>query len=208
METKRCFELTDKADLSSPRRLQDPLIKLEAMSPGKLKTAGASLKIGYGIHETPFGQCLIATTPRGVCHLQFLDGIDQKEAEDHLGTDWVNAEILHDQQTTQAISDQVFPPFKTSSSPLVLHIKGTNFQLQVWRTLLKIPFAGITTYQRLAQMMGRPTAARAVGNAIGGNPVGYIIPCHRVIRESGEIGGYRWGRDRKAMILDWEASQN
>jgi len=184
------------------------LSKLEAMSPGELKTAGASLKIGYGIHETPFGHCLIATTPRGVCHLQFLEGIDQKEAEHVLRSEWVNADIIYDQPITQKISDQVFPPFKTSYSPLVLHVKGTNFQIQVWRALLKIPFAEMTTYQGLAQMMGCPTAARAVGHAIGRNPVGYIIPCHRVIRESGEIGGYRWGRDRKAKILGWEASHH
>ncbi|NDJ19048.1 methylated-DNA--[protein]-cysteine S-methyltransferase, partial [Myxacorys almedinensis] len=106
------------------------------------------------------------------------------------------------------ICERIFTPVTAKSKPLVLFVKGTNFQIQVWRALLKVPFGGITTYQGLAEAMGRPTAARAVGNALGRNPVGYLIPCHRVIQESGDLGGFRWGLDRKTVLLGWEASQN
>jgi AraC family transcriptional regulator of adaptative response/methylated-DNA-[protein]-cysteine methyltransferase len=122
--------------------------------------------------------------------------------------EWANADIRQDQQATQKICDRIFEPSAVNSKPLVLYVKGTNFQIQVWRALLSVPFGGITTYQGLAAAMGRPTAARAVGNALGSNPVGYLIPCHRVIRESGEFGGFRWGLERKTILLGWEASRN
>ncbi|MFB2770965.1 methylated-DNA--[protein]-cysteine S-methyltransferase [Pelatocladus sp. BLCC-F211] len=207
-ETKNLLDLTLEAGLSSPGRLHDLFVKLEAMSPGEFKAGGVGLQIRYGVHESPFGYCLIATTARGICNLYFLDGTDEKAAEHNLRTKWTNAEIIRDQQMTEEISDRIFNPFAAHRSPLVLHVKGTNFQIQVWRALLRIPFAGITTYQGLAASIGRPTAARAIGNAIGSNPVGYLIPCHRVIRESGAMGGYRWGLERKTVILGWEASRN
>lgn len=207
-ETKNLLDLTIEAGLSSPGRLHDLFVKLEAMSPGEFKAGGAGLQIRYGVHETPFGYCLIATTARGICNLYFLDKTDEKTAEDYLRIKWTNAEIIRDQQMTEEISDRIFNPFADHRSSLVLHVKGTNFQIQVWRALLRIPFAGITTYQGLAASIGRPTAARAIGNAIGSNPVGYLIPCHRVIRESGAMGGYRWGLERKTVILGWEASRN
>ncbi|KOP24212.1 6-O-methylguanine DNA methyltransferase [Hapalosiphon sp. MRB220] len=207
-ETKNLLDLTVEAGLSSPGRLHDLFVKLEAMSPGEFKAGGAGLQIRYGVHETLFGYCLIATTARGICNLYFLDKTDEKTAEDYLRIKWTNAEIIRDQQMTEEISDRIFNPFADHRSSLVLHVKGTNFQIQVWRALLKIPFAGITTYQGLAASIGRPTAARAIGNAIGSNPVGYLIPCHRVIRESGAMGGYRWGLERKTVILGWEASRN
>ncbi len=207
-ETKNLLDLTIEAGLSSPGRLHDLFVKLEAMSPGEFKAGGAGLQIRYGVHKTPFGYCLIATTARGICNLYFLDKTDEKTAEDYLRIKWTNAEIIRDQQMTEEISDRIFNPFADHRSSLVLHVKGTNFQIQVWRALLRIPFAGITTYQGLAASIGRPTAARAIGNAIGSNPVGYLIPCHRVIRESGAMGGYRWGLERKTVILGWEASRN
>lgn len=208
IETKSLLELTLNAGLSSPGRLHDLFVKLEAMSPGEFKARGAGLQIWYGIHETPFGRSLIATTARGICNLHFLNVIDEKTAEHHFCTEWANAEIRRDQQATREISDRIFQPVAANSSPLVLYVKGTNFQIQVWRALLRVPFGGITTYQGLAESMGRPTAARAIGNALGSNQVGYLIPCHRVIRESGEMGGYRWGLERKAVLLGWEASRN
>jgi len=207
-ETANLLDLTVDSGLSSPGRLHDLFVKLEAMSPGEFKAGGKGLQIGYGIHPTPFGDCLIATTARGICNLHFL-GITSKEAAEHtLRSEWSNADITRDQQATQAICDRVFEPVSANNKPLILFVKGTNFQIQVWRALLRVPFGGITTYQGLAAAMGRPTAARAVGNALGRNPVGYLIPCHRVIRESGELGGFRWGLERKTVLLGWEASQN
>ncbi len=207
-ETRSLLELTGDVGLSSPGRLHDMFVKIEAMSPGEFKAGGAGLQIWYGVHETPFGHCLVATTERGICNLHFLNAIDREVVEYHLHREWTNAEIIRDQQVTRQISDRIFQPVAANAPPLVLYVKGTNFQIQVWRALLRVPFRGIATYQGLAASMGRPTAARAVGNAIGSNPVGYLIPCHRVIRESGAMGGYRWGLERKAVLLGWEASKN
>jgi AraC family transcriptional regulator of adaptative response/methylated-DNA-[protein]-cysteine methyltransferase len=198
-QSKNLLDLTLDVGLSSSGRLHDLFVTLEAMSPGEFKTGGAGLQIRYGIHDTPFGKALIATTLRGICHLQF-DGDEQA-----LRSEWANAEIVLDAQTTQPLCDLIFNP-SISSERLTVWVKGTNFQVQVWRALLTIPFGEMTTYQRLAEQMGRPTAARAVGNAVGKNSIGYLIPCHRVIRESGEWGGYRWGVERKTAILGWEAS--
>jgi AraC family transcriptional regulator of adaptative response/methylated-DNA-[protein]-cysteine methyltransferase len=206
-ETTNLLDVTLDAGLSSTGRLHDLFVKLEAMSPGEFKAGGKGLHIGYGIHPSPFGECLIAMTSRGICNLHFLETTSENAA-DILRLEWPNANIVQDQQTTQEICDRIFTPIAANSTPLILFVKGTNFQIQVWRALLRIPFGGITTYQGLAAAMGRPTAARAVGNALGRNPVGYLIPCHRVIRESGELGGFRWGLDRKPVLLGWEASQS
>ncbi|PZV18321.1 MAG: 6-O-methylguanine DNA methyltransferase [Pseudanabaena sp.] len=209
-ETKNLLELTGDVGLSSAGRLHDLFVNLEAMSPQEFKTGGAGLQIWYGIHETMFGDCLIATTARGICNLYFLDGMDNQAAALMLREEWSNAEIISDREITQPICDRLFshlPNLNTAKQmPLMLYVKGTNFQIQVWRALLRIPFGGITTYQGLGRSFGRPNAARAIGNAVGSNPVSFIIPCHRVIRESGELGGYRWGLERKTAMLGWEAS--
>ncbi|MGD1849657.1 MAG: methylated-DNA--[protein]-cysteine S-methyltransferase [Cyanophyceae cyanobacterium] len=207
-DTASLLDLTTDVGLSSPGRLHDLFVTLEAMSPGEFKAGGIGLEIRYGIHQTPFGECLIAITPRGICNLNFLDTPSQDGAEQALKLEWGNAHIRQDQQATQEQCDRIFKVKDPSRDPpLVLCVKGTNFQIQVWRALLSIPFGGITTYRGLATVMGRPTAARAVGNALGRNPVGYLIPCHRVIRESGEFGGFRWGIERKTALLGWEASR-
>lgn len=209
-ETKNLLELTGDVGLSSAGRLHDLFVNLEAMSPQEFKTGGAGLQICYGIHETMFGDCLIATTARGICNLYFLDGMDDRAAALMLRKEWSKAEIISDRQITQPICDRLFsylPNLNTAKRlPLNLYVKGTNFQIQVWRALLQIPFGGVTTYQGLGRSLGRLNAARAIGNAVGSNPISFIIPCHRVIRESGELGGYRWGLERKMAILGWEAS--
>ncbi|PSB35472.1 methylated-DNA--[protein]-cysteine S-methyltransferase [Chlorogloea sp. CCALA 695] len=205
-ETKSLLNLTGDVGLSSPGRLHDLFVTLEAMSPGEFKTGGTGLQIIYGVHESPFGKCLIAMTVRGICNLRFLDDTCQ-DVEQLLRLEWSKAEIVQDRQATKEICDRIFAPIATNQ-PLVLFVKGTNFQIQVWRGLLRVPFGGLATYQSLANAIGRPTSARAVGNALGNNPVGYLIPCHRVIRESGELGGFRWGLERKKVLLGWEASQN
>ena len=177
------------------------------MSPGEFKAGGRGLQIRYGIHQTLFGECLIALTPRGICNLKFLDTTDQNTAEKRLRSEWFNADLMLDQEATQEICTRIFQPTITNGKPLVVCVKGTNFQIQVWRFLLNIPFGGITTYQSIANKINSPNAARAVGNALSHNPVGYLIPCHRVIRETGELGGFRWGLERKSILLSWEASQ-
>jgi AraC family transcriptional regulator of adaptative response/methylated-DNA-[protein]-cysteine methyltransferase len=188
--------------------LHDLFVNLEAMSPGEFKAGGAGLQIRYGIHDTPFGTSLIATTARGICNLDFLETTDEQTAAQRLQLAWKNAEIIRDEQATQSLRDLIFNSETLSEpKPLTLLVKGTNFQIQVWRALLQLPFGAIATYQTIAQMVARPTAARAVGNAIGKNPIGYLIPCHRVIRESGELGGYGWGVERKTVMLGWEASR-
>lgn len=206
-QTKSLLDLTLNIGLSSSGRLHDLFVNLEAMSPGEFKTGGAGLQIRYGIHDTPFGKSLIATTARGICNLHFLDATDEQTAEQALRQSWSNAEVICDRQTTQPLRDVIFAPLTDRiQKSLTLLVKGTNFQIQVWRALLRVPSGRIATYQTIAETIGRPTAARAVGNAVGNNPVGYLIPCHRVIRESGELGGYRWGLERKTVILSWEAS--
>lgn len=205
-ETQSLLDATVATGLSSPGRLHDLFVTLEAMTPGEFKSGGRGLRIRYGRYPTPFGDCLMATTDRGICHLSFEDTTDQTTAISRLQGTWPHAEFSPEPQALQGICDRLFTP-NSADPPLVLHVKGTNFQIQVWQALLRIPFGGITTYQGLGTAIGRPTAARAIGNAVGRNPVGYLIPCHRVIRESGQLGGYRWGVERKATLLGWEAAQ-
>uniref|UniRef100_B8HMF1 methylated-DNA--[protein]-cysteine S-methyltransferase n=1 Tax=Cyanothece sp. (strain PCC 7425 / ATCC 29141) TaxID=395961 RepID=B8HMF1_CYAP4 len=195
-------------DLNPPEWATQPvdgLVKLTVISLAEFQPEG--LKISYGIHPTPFGDCLIARTIRGICNLHFLDPVARDSAEQWLRSEWPTAEMIPDQQATQEISDRLLRPVLPNQQPFVLAVKGTDFQIQVWRALLKIPFGGLTTYGALAEAIGRPTAVRAVANAIGCNPVAYLIPCHRVIRASGQLGGFRWGLERKTALLAWEASQ-
>ena len=206
-ETRSVLELSEATGLSSPGRLHDLFVNLEAMSPGEFKDKGRGLEIAVGIHETPLGYCAIATTPRGICNLDFSDNPDSEKFLEQLQQDWPLSEISLDGEKTGAIADRICQPDVNADKPLALFVRGTNFQVQVWRALLRIPPGGLATYGGLAAAIGRPTAARAVGNAVGRNPVGYFIPCHRVIRESGELGGYRWGVERKTTLLGFEAGR-
>jgi AraC family transcriptional regulator of adaptative response/methylated-DNA-[protein]-cysteine methyltransferase len=214
-QSKSLLDLSLDVGLSSPGRLHDLFVTIEAMSPGEFKSGGLGLQIHYGLHDTPFGLSLLATTPRGICNLHFLDTPDQWAAAQWLRQEWQNADIIYDPRITQPLHAQIFAASKfqvdrvvaaTEFKPLTLLVKGTNFQIHVWRALLNIPFGSLATYQTLATLMGQPTASRAVGNALGNNPIAYLIPCHRVIRESGEPGGYRWGTERKLTMMGWEAS--
>ncbi|MEA5471239.1 methylated-DNA--[protein]-cysteine S-methyltransferase [Spirulina sp. 06S082] len=205
-ETRNLLDLALNSGLSGSGRLHDLFVKLEALSPGEFKAGGRGLTIGYGLHDTPLGRVLLAQTPRGICNFYLLGSIGEEAAGQFLREEWPNAEIRCDRATTQAMIAQIFHRDRFhQDKPLSLLVKGTNFQIQVWRALLRIPFGGLTSYQTIAQAIGRPRAARAVGNAVGRNPISYLIPCHRVLRESGALGGYRWGCDRKALILGWEA---
>ncbi len=206
-QTQNILDLTADVGLSSPGRLHDLFVTIEAMSPGEFKAGGAGLVIRYGIHNTPFGQALIATTSRGVCNLHFTEATSPISAKEILKQSWPKAEISNEAKATQPLCDAIFSTTTSKDKKsLTLLIKGTNFQIQVWRALLQLPFGSLTTYKTIANMIDRPTATRAVGTAIGKNPIGYLIPCHRVIRSSGELGGYLWGLDRKLTILGWEAS--
>ncbi|MEM8718713.1 MAG: methylated-DNA--[protein]-cysteine S-methyltransferase [Cyanobacteria bacterium P01_G01_bin.39] len=206
-QTKSLLDLTFDVGLSSPGRLHDLFVNLEAMSPGEYQQGGRGMIIHYGVHNTPFGKSLVATTARGICNLHFLDMDNEETAEQIIRNSWSNAQIIHDQQATKDLFHTIFysANFDQQQS-LTLLVKGTNFQIQVWRALLRIPSGGLVTYQTIAEAIARPTASRAVGNAVGKNPIGYLIPCHRVIKASGEVGNYRWGRTRKNAILGWEAS--
>jgi AraC family transcriptional regulator of adaptative response/methylated-DNA-[protein]-cysteine methyltransferase len=202
------------AGLSSPSRLHDLFVTVEAMTPGEFKAGGAGLTIVYGFHATPFGECLVAVTARGVCALSFVGGDGRAAEVATLAARWPNARLLHDETQTAAVAAQVFSPLDarntvttpTSRAPIRLLLAGTNFQVKVWEALLRVPSGQVATYADVAAAVGQPTASRAVGSAVGANPVAYLIPCHRVIRKTGAIKEYRWGSTRKKAILGWEAA--
>lgn len=193
-----------EAGLSSPGRLHDLLIQTEAVTPGEYKSGGTGLEIAYGFHPTPFGECLLGITERGICFLGFVLE-DRAAALEEMRQNWPHASLKEIPSRTGSVAAAVFGG--QSSAPLTLHLRGTNFQIKVWEALLHLPPGGVTTYQRLADRTGAPQAARAVGNAVGHNPVAYLIPCHRVLRETGSFGRYRYGAARKKAILLYEAGR-
>jgi AraC family transcriptional regulator of adaptative response/methylated-DNA-[protein]-cysteine methyltransferase len=193
--------------LSGPGRLHDHFVKLEAMSPGEYKSEGCGLELIFGIHASPFGRIFLAASSRGICRLAFLDGDDEHREIAELERSWPGAEIIRDQAHTGALVRQIFEPGDDESEILV-RVTGTNFQLAVWKALLGVPRGGLVSYEAVANAAGRPGATRAVGNAVGANPVAYLIPCHRVIRKSGVIGNYRWGAERKQALIAWESAQS
>jgi len=190
--------------LSSPSRLHDLFVSVEAVTPGEYKTEGLNLQINYSFQETPFGTCLIGVTERGICHLTFTQEEDCETEMSRLRTRWENAEFISDKEIGKKVVEQVF---NSSDRDVKILLKGTNFQLKVWQALLRIPSGNLATYKAIAETIGAPTSSRAVGNAIGLNPIGIIIPCHRVLRTNGEIGGYMWGTARKRAIIGKEMSQ-
>ena len=207
-ERRPVLETTYEAGLSGPGRLHDLVVNAEAVTPGELQRGGLGVTVRYGFHPTPFGDCLIAVTPRGICHLAFVAPVSRDDALARLVHDWPLAQLLPDQDATRAAAAKAFPPPGSSALPsLALHVKGTNFQLKVWKALLEIPVGDVTTYGAIATKLGDPNASRAVGSAVGANPVSYLIPCHRVIRASGELGGYAWGVDRKRVMLALETGR-
>jgi len=206
-ESRNTLDLAADIGLSGTGRLHDLFVALEAMSPGEARLGGAGLDIRHGVHDTCFGPALIAATTRGVCALHFVD--DHEAGLRQLQRDWPQARLLHDSASTATIAQQIFAPLAdTPQQPLAVLVKGTNFQIQVWRALLALPTGAVTTYGDLALALDKPTAARAIGTAIGANPVAYLIPCHRVIRATGALTGYRWGSTRKTAMLGWEAARS
>jgi AraC family transcriptional regulator of adaptative response/methylated-DNA-[protein]-cysteine methyltransferase len=206
-ETADLLTLSHEAGLSGPGRLHDLFVTMEAMSPGECKRAAEGMTIRYGVHETPFGPALIAHTLRGICHLSFPDTQRQEQAIGDLLALWPLARFEHSPAESAALLDRIFYSRQPGGRPtLSVWVSGSNFQIQVWRALLRIPFARLLNYGQLAQFLGGRGAARAVGNAVARNPVAYLIPCHRVLRQSGDFGRYHWGEERKAALVAWEAA--
>jgi len=195
------------AGLSGPGRLHDLFVACEAVTPGEYKTRGRGIRIAYGSHPTPFGEILLATTERGICSLMFAQGRTQREMIARLQQQWRGAELVSDRNRTSALVRRIFD-FSGKSEPAPLHllVRGTNFQIKVWEALLRIPIGEAVTYQDVARHIGLPGAVRAVGNAVGRNPIPFLIPCHRVIRKTGAFGNYGGGPTRKRAILGWEAA--
>lgn len=189
------------AGLSSPSRLHDLCVTLEAASPGEIKAGGDGWQIIAGFAETPFGLCCLGNGPRGICHISFVE----KEEHEPLMSAWPKAQLRWSDATAREIASQIFQ--KGTSGGLKAFVRSTPFQLRVWRALLRIPPGAVISYGHLAAAIGSPKASRAVGTAVGANPLAYLIPCHRVIRETGVIGQYRWGHERKRALLgrEWAA---
>lgn len=208
LEKSDVLEASFDAGLSGPGRSHDLLITCEAMSPGEYKQKGLGLTIEYGFHPTPFGECFMALTDRGICSLQFLGEADRKAVQESFQKTRKNARLYQNQGSTRKIIEDIFhPPTSTSKKNTVkLLCQGTNFQIKVWEALLRIAPGKVVTYKTIAEWIGSPLAVRAVGSAVGKNPIAYLIPCHRVIRGMGFLGGYRWGIGRKRAMLAKEAS--
>jgi len=202
-KSENLLDTTLQVGLSSLGRLHELFVTTEAVTPGEYKSRGTGLTIRYGLHPTPFGKCLIGVTERGICHLGFVQ-TNEGDAIDALVSDWKEARMIEDPRATAPLVAPIFLLNAREQTPLHLHLRGTNFQLKVWEALLSVPTGAVTTYQRLAAQIGQPTASRAVGTAVGHNPIAVLIPCHRVIRALGEFGNYRYGTPRKMALLGWE----
>lgn len=198
-------EATFHTGLSSTSRLHDLFVNIEGMTPGEFKNGGQALKIKYHFEESPFGDILMASTGKGISNLLFAE--NKKEALRELENSWPNADIAGGKDDHMKKLEKVFVRDWQNLDKIKLHIQGTDFQLKVWEALLKIPTGGLATYSDIANQIGNPKASRAVGAAIGRNPVAYLIPCHRVIKKVGGIGEYRWGDIRKKALIGWEAAQ-
>ncbi len=190
--------------LSGPSRLHDLCVGLEAATPGELKSRGEGLTMQAGFASTPFGDALIGSTPRGICHFSFVESTTRRSGEAQLA-DWSRARFAWDDGVAQEIADRVFTR-TTARTGLRAYVRGTAFQVRVWRALLSIPEGSLTSYGRIARAIGEPKASRAVGAAVGANAIAVLIPCHRVIRETGVLGEYRWGAARKRALVAWETA--
>jgi len=202
-KSENLLDTTHQVGLSSLGRLHDLFVTTEAVSPGEYKSHGEGVTIRYGLHASPFGKCLIAVTDRGICHLGFVQ-TSEGDTIDNLVADWKNARMIEDHKSTAQLIEPIFDA--DSRGKLNIHLRGTNFQLKVWEALLKIPSGTVTTYEGLAERIGQPAASRAVGTAVGHNPIAVLIPCHRVIRTIGEFGNYRYGSSRKKALLAYESA--
>lgn len=200
-------DAADASGLSAQSRVYDLFVNIEGVTPDEFRRQGKGLEIRYGFHNSPFGECFIAATERGICGLSFVSDTTPQVEFGRFEQKWKFAALKENQAFTKEIVENVFQPERRKSSKITLLVQGTNFQLKVWEALLNIPAGSVTTYKHIAHSIGRPKAARAVGTAIGNNPVGYIIPCHRVIKKAGQIGEYHWGVTRKRALIGWEMAR-
>ncbi len=201
--SENLLDTTYQVGLSSLGRLHDLFVRTEAVTPGQYKSQGTGLTIRYGLHPTPFGECLIGLTERGICHFSFVQDTEG-DAIDRLVSEWQHAEMIEDYEATGRLIEPIFDLGRRTGNPLHVHLRGTNFQIKVWEALLRIPVGHVSTYGHIASEIGQPAASRAVGSAVGHNPIAVLIPCHRVIRGLGEFGNYRYGATRKKALLAHE----
>jgi AraC family transcriptional regulator of adaptative response/methylated-DNA-[protein]-cysteine methyltransferase len=206
-EHRAALSTTFDAGLSNPSRLHELIVHADAMTPGQVRRGGEGVEIAWGFHESPLGSALVAVTPLGICSLQFADSAgDRRAAVARLRDEWPAATLLESAARTRTPARQALGTLGAPSGPLAVHVRGTNFQLKVWTALLRIAPGAVSTYEDVAGAIGQPRAMRAVGSAVGRNPVSLLIPCHRVIRKSGGLGGYAWGLARKEIMLRAESA--
>lgn len=198
--SENILDTTHQVGLSSLGRLHDLFITTEAVTPGEYKSRGAGLTIRYGLHRTPFGECLIGITDRGICQLSFVQS-NESQALDAMVEYWKEARMIEDHAATVPLIEPIFDISRRGEQPLHLYVRGTNFQIKVWEALMRIPPGSVSTYEQIANQIGHMSATWAVGNAVAHNPVAVLIPCHRVIRKLGEFGNYRYGTARKKALL-------
>lgn len=199
------FEAANETGLSGTSRLHDLFVNIEGMTPAEYKNGGKNLEINFSFAESPFGNLLVASTTKGICHMAFYENeqIGLQTIQGHFPQATFQRKLDILQQNALFIFQNDWSKLKQ----IKLHLKGTDFQLKVWETLLKIPMGQLTTYGTVAQKIDKPSASRAVGTAIGSNPVAFLIPCHRIIQSSGNLGGYIWGTTRKTAIIGWESAK-
>ena len=206
-EKNSLSEVSHNLGLSGTSRLHDLFVNIEGMTPGEFKNGGENLIINYSYSDTPFGKVIIASTVKGICHLMFIE--NEKDGFAELVSNFPNAKFIPQSDNHQINALKICQ--KNNSSEILekikVHLKGTPFQLKVWQALLQIPKGGVSNYSTVAELINNKNASRAVGTAIGKNPIAYLIPCHRVIQSTGMFGGYRWGTPRKTAILGWEMAQ-
>jgi AraC family transcriptional regulator of adaptative response/methylated-DNA-[protein]-cysteine methyltransferase len=199
------LDATFEAGLSSTSRTHELFTRTEGITPAEYRSQGRNMTIHYGLHESPFGEYLLGVTDRGICHMAFTDG-NAEQTLRAFSVDWSSAKLSENSGITDAYHEQIFAVTE-SGTPLPLFLRGTPFQLKVWEALLTIPEGSIRAYEDVADMSGNPAATRAAASAIAGNRIALLVPCHRVIRKIGETGDYRWGRQRKRLLLAWEAAR-
>ncbi|WP_310621965.1 methylated-DNA--[protein]-cysteine S-methyltransferase [Flexibacterium corallicola] len=199
------FETSYELGLSGPARLHDLFVTHEAMTPGEYRRRGEGVQISYGFHQSPFGKALIMATDKGLAGLAFADDGDEQQVLEDMCRRWPAARFIQNPSVTEPYILRVFDPDQwTSDNPLKLVFIGSDFEIRVWETLLKIPMGAATTYSDIAERVGSPRASRAVGTAVGKNPLAFVVPCHRVLGKSGKLCGYHWGLTRKKAIMGWE----
>lgn len=201
------FETSFETGFSSTSRLHDLFVKIEGMSPAEYKNGGKNLKINYTFGTSNFGNLIIASTTKGICYLSFFDQT-KNDALNELVLEYPNAQLKEDRDNIQENALKIFNKNTKAIDEIKMHLKGTEFQLKVWEALLKIPSASLVSYNSIANIINKPNSSRAVGNAIGKNPIAYIIPCHRVIKSTGSLGGYKWNTTRKTALIGWEETKN